>query len=106
MKKDAMMHAIKARRGQGLDIHIILGGDDQKKSDEMAPDAPEVDEMKDPLDPQGMDHTQMPMEEPGQESMDKEMLDYHGGYEEMPDHKPRSLGERAKMAFMKRVGKK
>ncbi len=125
--KDAMLHAIKNRRGHGLDLKIIVGGHDQMdKSKDLAPDAPIIDESThdgpmhdDPMakflqeekmegehDPKNLEalmSEEKAEEEPKHD--DHEMLGHMGGHESM-DHKPRSLAERAKMALMSKMGKK
>lgn len=116
--KDAMLKAIKDRRGHGLDIKIILGSpgmdkDDMNKTDELAPDVKEEGmEDEHSLGATGKDQELSQMlaqEEPGHtpdhSSMDQDL--YKGmEHEPLPEHKPRSLGERAKMALMHRMGKK
>ena len=97
---DAKLKALKDRRGKGIDIQILLNGEqfepNKEESDEMAPDAPVVGEKME---------EEMPMEaEMSPEQMDQDMAS-EMPMEEMPDIKPRSLGERAKMALMKRVKK-
>lgn len=106
--QDSMKDAIARRRGKGIDITIAVGPHDESKDPhtDLAPEGH--------MEPAGPEHPMaagpqgMPMEHPdaaADEAMMKEMASHMGGAEELPEgHKPRSLGERARMAFAK--GKK
>lgn len=122
--KDAMLKAIKDRRGQGIDLKIILGASEpeDEKSKDLAPDATELDEsahksgamgkfLEEEKAEGGHDEAnleQLLKEEKSEEKAspeeDEEMLSLMGGKEDM-DYKPRSLAERAKHALMKKMGK-
>ncbi len=119
--KDAMLKAIKDRRGHGIDLKIIVGGGDDDKNKELAPDAPQIDEspmskfveeekLEGDHDPKNLEAllAQEDKEDPKYTSSpdeDGEMLAHMGGSSPM-DHKPRSLAERAKVALMSKMGKK
>ena len=119
--RNANLDAIKAKRGQGINIKILLGEpeeDKMKPSDEMAPEAIQLDEHG--AAPLGTkDHDMMAKEEmlespeekmmemkhPEMEQSDQEMMKHMDMNEHMPSHKPRSIGERAKAALMMRMKK-
>jgi len=99
---DPMTDALKRRRGKGLDISILINGDEVN-----------MDDKKTDLAPKG----EMPPEgEPAPEEMppegeDAEMMEAMGGPMDeeqmagMTAGKPRSLGERAKFEAMKKMKK-
>jgi len=117
--RNANLEAIKAKRGQGINIKILLGEpeeDEMKPSDEMAPEATELNEHEESAGAKDVGLEQMmSKEEPSEDKLmpqgdmskgyDEEMMKGMDMSEHMPSHKPRSIGERAKAALMMRMKK-
>jgi hypothetical protein len=136
--KNANLEAIKAKRGHGLNISILLGEKehDGKPSDEMAPEATELDEhgaspvgtkdhdmklkqmMAEEESTESPEEKAMELKNPDMEEAelgemerklqagsDQEMMKHMDMNEYVPNHKPRSIGERAKAALMMRMKK-
>lgn len=104
-KPDPMRKILAQRRGQGIDINIILADkDDENKNTDLAP-KPAQPMMADGKMQDPMATPEMPGQ--GDVNIDTDML------EGMTDHdkqdlearKPRSLGERARQAALGRMKK-
>jgi hypothetical protein len=110
-KMDPMKKALAMRRGQGIDIKIIVGESDeeQEKKTDLAPKPamPESEVAEDGQAPlEAMDPKAMPQGVENAE-MDAEMLDKMSEFDkqDLSSRKPRSLGEYAKKAAMGRSEK-
>jgi hypothetical protein len=107
---DPMKEAMKRRRGQGFDITIMVNdkpvGDD-KTSDLAPPPAKPEMEAVSPLEAEGEVPQELAAEEDPaalDEAMLSGMTDHDKAQAEAP-HKPKSLGDRARMAMMGRLKK-
>lgn len=102
MKDDVMKDALMKRRGQGLDINILVKpAADEGKTDLAPPGPGEKPGMmaESPEDEQ----KEMDMGEVDQEMMDP--MQQHE-IDDLQSRKPRSIGDRAKLAAMSRMSKK
>jgi hypothetical protein len=114
MKMDAMKEALEKRKGKGLDLTIIVGQPKEDENrDKMADLAPEVkpgdaDSLGSmPDKPEMIDEKEESEGHPDVEqdkALFEELIKNHElkEGEEYPD-KPRSLGERARMMFAKKM---
>ena len=94
-KMDPMKKALQMRRGQGLDIKILVGEPEEDKKTDLAP-TPEMQK-------EAVAEGEMPMDEMHEQMMgemdDADKMD-------MMNRKPRSLGERARQMAMMKMDKK
>lgn len=122
-KMKALQDVIKSRRGKGLDITILLGGhnepdldDEMKKDSDLAPslkeespgigedkDLPVADEETITDDDRDNDSSINSM---NGDDFEDGISDYEKQQLMSPDHKPRSLGDRARQAFLMSKNKK
>lgn len=122
MNPSAMKQAIKQRRGQGLEISILVGPASDKKETDLAPpgkspegkmpeegaQAPMPEEMapmSDPASPMPSQQMSDEISPEHEEEISQHILNGSDPSEEM-NHNPRSLGERAKMALMAKMKQK
>lgn len=112
-KMDPMKKALAMRRGQGIDIKIIVGESDGDKKTDLAPkpESPLASgaDMKPIAAGSPMDQAVQgqPMEGHEDSEMDAEMLSQMSDFDkqDLAERKPRSLGERARQAAMERSKK-
>lgn len=96
-KMDPMKKALQMRRGQGLDIQILVGPSDEDKKTDLAPKpaaplAAEGSEEMGEMDPGALDQDMM-----------GDMTDLDKA--DLEEREPRSLGERARKMAMMRMKK-
>lgn len=112
-KMDPMKKALAMRRGQGIDIKIIVGESDGDKKTDLAP-KPENPlasgaDMKPIQAGSPMDQMVQDQQAQGHEDadMDAHMLSQMSDFDkqDLSARKPRSLGERARQAAMERSKK-
>lgn len=104
-KPDAMLEALKRKRGKGLDLTIILGDEaqEEQKDSDLAPKGEEISSEGEMEAVEQVAGEQAP-EQTEEEKLEAEMLEELAqgeslDPEEVQGRKPKSLSERARMAM-------